>query len=83
MLTMKTVRALGAIDMGSVAADPLLRGLLVVPLLVALAVRGLLPLVLVRIGELAEVELAWLHGGRHCSADCGRSGRLFAARSAR
>lgn len=60
MLTMKTLRALGAIDTGSVLSDPLLRGLLVVPLLVALAVRGLLPLVLVRIGELAEVDLAWL-----------------------
>lgn len=60
MLSIKTMRALGAIDTGSVLADPLLRGLLVVPLLVALAMRGLLPLVLARISALAEVELGWL-----------------------
>jgi fluoroquinolone transport system permease protein len=60
MLSIKTMRALGAIDTGSVLADPLLRGLLVVPLLVALAMRGLLPLVLARVGVLAEIDLGWL-----------------------
>lgn len=60
MFQLKTLRSLSAIDGGSILADPLLRGLLLVPLVVALAVRGLLPLVLEQVAALTEVELAWL-----------------------
>ncbi|PDW03269.1 hypothetical protein [Candidatus Viridilinea mediisalina] len=60
MLQLKTLRTLSAIDRGSILADPLLRGLLLVPLMVALAVRGLLPLILEQVAALVEVELTWL-----------------------
>lgn len=60
MLRLRTYRALGAIDTGSVLADPLLRWMMVIPLMVALAVRGLLPLVAVRVSALAGVDLGWL-----------------------
>lgn len=60
MISVRSLRALGAIDAGSILADPALRLMAAVPLGVALAVRYLLPLVLVRIGELAAVDLTWL-----------------------
>jgi fluoroquinolone transport system permease protein len=60
MLRIRTLRALGAIDAGSLWADPLLRWMAALPLAVALAVRLALPLALVKVGELAGVELAWL-----------------------
>lgn len=60
MLALRTFRALGAIDTGSVVADPMLRWMAVIPLMVALAVRGLLPLAVARVGELAGVDLSWL-----------------------
>lgn len=59
MVRLRTLRALGAIDTGSVLADPMLRWLAVVPLMVALAIRAL-PLVAVRVGELAGVDLGWI-----------------------
>lgn len=61
MLSLRTFRALGALDLAGTLADPLLRWMAAVPLAVALAVRFVLPLVLVRLGELAGVELTWLH----------------------
>jgi fluoroquinolone transport system permease protein len=60
MLGRRTLRALGAIDAGSLWADPLLRWMAALPLGVALAVRAVLPLALAKVGELAGVELAWL-----------------------
>ncbi|RRR69785.1 MAG: hypothetical protein EI684_14675 [Candidatus Viridilinea halotolerans] len=60
MLKLRALHTLSALDGGNILADPLLRGLLVVPLVVALAVRGLLPLVLERVATLAEIELEWL-----------------------
>jgi fluoroquinolone transport system permease protein len=60
MLHLRTWRALGAIDTGSVWGDPMLRWMAAVPLMVALAVRGLLPLVAARVGALAGVDLAWI-----------------------
>lgn len=62
MATLRTLRALGAIDTGNVLADPLLRGLAIVPLLAALAIRVLLPGVAARAGALAGVDLTWLVG---------------------
>jgi fluoroquinolone transport system permease protein len=59
---LRTLRALGAIDTGSVLADPMLRWLAVVPLMAALAVRGLLPPVAERVGALAGVDLGWVVG---------------------
>lgn len=60
MLQLQKLRALGAIDTGSVLADPMLRWLAVVPLMAALAVRGLLALVIARLSALAGVDLGWL-----------------------
>ncbi len=60
MRTLRTLRALGALDAGSLVADPLLRWMAAIPLIVALAVRGLLPLVLARVGALAGLDLGWL-----------------------
>lgn len=60
MQTLRTMRALWAFDRGSVLGDPLLRGLALVPLMAALAIRGLLPLVAGRVGALAGVELGWI-----------------------
>jgi fluoroquinolone transport system permease protein len=60
MVRLRTLRALGALDAGSALADPLLRWMAAVPLLVALAVRLLLPLVVLRLGVLAERDLHWL-----------------------
>lgn len=60
MLPLRTLRALGAIDTGSVWGDPMLRWMAAVPLMVALAVRGLLPLAAARVGELAGVDLGWI-----------------------
>lgn len=60
MLRLRTLRALWAIDTGSVLADPLLRGLVLAPLMIALAIRGLLPIVAERVGALAGVDLGWL-----------------------
>lgn len=60
MISLRTLRALGAIDAGSLLADPTLRLMAAVPLGVALAVRFVLPLVVVRLGELAALDLAWL-----------------------
>jgi fluoroquinolone transport system permease protein len=60
MLHLKSLRALGAFDAGSVLGDPLLRGMVLIPLAVALAVRLLLPLVVTRLSALAGVDLAWV-----------------------
>jgi fluoroquinolone transport system permease protein len=60
MVRLQTLRALSAIDTGSVLADPMLRWLAVVPLMVALAIRGLLPTVAARVGALAGVDLGWI-----------------------
>lgn len=60
MLQIRALRALGAIDAESLWADLLLRWMAVLPLVVALAVRAVLPAVLVKVSELAGVELAWL-----------------------
>lgn len=60
MLRLRTLRALGAIDTSSVVADPLLRWMALIPLMVALAVRGLLPLVAARVSALAGSDLTWL-----------------------
>lgn len=60
MLRIRTLRALGAIDAGSLWADPLLRWMAALPLAVALAVRAALPLAIAKVGELAGVDLAWL-----------------------
>ena len=60
MVRLRTLRALGAIDTGSVLADPMLRWLAVVPLMAALAIRALLPTVAVRVSELAGVDLGWI-----------------------
>ena len=57
-MKMTTVwRALGPIDMKSVGRDPLLRWLLLAPLLLALALRWLFPPLLTRIGEFLGVAL--------------------------
>jgi fluoroquinolone transport system permease protein len=60
MVSTKTLRALGAMDVGSALADPLLRWMAALPLAVALAVRLALPAGLARVGELAGVDLGWL-----------------------
>jgi fluoroquinolone transport system permease protein len=60
MLHLKSLRALGAFDAGSVLGDSLLRGMVLIPLAVALAVRLLLPLVVTRLSALAGVDLAWV-----------------------
>jgi fluoroquinolone transport system permease protein len=60
MVTLRTFRALGRIDIGSVLTDPMLRGLALVPLMAALAIRLLLPAVAARVGALAGVDLGWL-----------------------
>jgi fluoroquinolone transport system permease protein len=60
MVRLRTLRALGAIDTGSVLADPMLRWLAAVPLMAALAIRGLLPSVAARVGALAGVDLDWI-----------------------
>lgn len=60
MLTLRSLRALGALDADSLLADPMLRLMALVPLGVALAVRLLLPVVIVRLGELAATDLGWL-----------------------
>jgi fluoroquinolone transport system permease protein len=60
MFQLRTLRALGAIDAGSLWSDPLLRWMVALPLAVALAVRAVLPLALAKVGELAGVDLSWL-----------------------
>jgi len=60
MLRLRTLRALGAMDTGSLLADPLLCWMAALPLVVALAVRTSLPLVIAKVGALAEVSLAWI-----------------------
>lgn len=57
MLTARRVRALGLMDGISVGRDPLLRWMLVLPPLAALAVRWVFPPLLERAGELAGVDL--------------------------
>jgi fluoroquinolone transport system permease protein len=60
MLQLKALRALGALDAHTILADPLLRSMALVPLLVALAVRLLLPPVLTRVSALAGLNLGWI-----------------------
>jgi fluoroquinolone transport system permease protein len=60
MTNIRSLRALGAMDADSLLADPLLRWMAVLPLAIALAVRFILPLASVKVGELAGVDLAWL-----------------------
>jgi fluoroquinolone transport system permease protein len=60
MFSRQTFRALGAIDAGSISGDPLLRWMIAIPLVVAFAMRLLLPSVLVRLGDLTRVELGWM-----------------------
>lgn len=60
MLRLRALRALGAMDAGSLLADPLLRWMALLPLAIALAVRLALPLVLPKLGALAALDLAWL-----------------------
>lgn len=57
MHTLRVAKALGAIDLRSVRRDPLLRWIVVLPLLVALPVRWGLPSVVRRIGGLMEMDL--------------------------
>jgi fluoroquinolone transport system permease protein len=60
MVSLRSLRALGAMDAGNLLADPILRLMAAVPLAVALAVRLALPAVIVRLGALAGVDLGWL-----------------------
>ncbi|MFV9507822.1 MAG: hypothetical protein AB4911_25010 [Oscillochloridaceae bacterium umkhey_bin13] len=60
MSTLRIFRTLSLLDSVNMLADPLLRWLLLVPIMVALAVRGLLPLVLVQLERLTETSLVWL-----------------------
>lgn len=60
MLQIRTLQALGRIDLGSLQADPLLRWMAAIPLMVALAIRNLLPLVIAQLSELAGLDLGWL-----------------------
>lgn len=60
MLTLRTLRTLSLLDGVNMLADPLLRWLLLVPIMVALAVRGLLPLVLTQLERLTALSLDWL-----------------------
>ena len=57
MLTLKTLKALGPIDLKNVQRDPLLRWMPFLPLLVAPAVRWLLPALLVRLQSLFAFDL--------------------------
>ncbi len=57
MHTLRVARALAAVDVRSVRRDPLLRWIIVLPLLVALPVRWVLPLVTRKIGALIGVDL--------------------------
>ena len=57
MHTLRVVRTLGAIDVRNVRRDPLLRWIVVLPLLIALPVRWGLPLIVQRISGLVGVDL--------------------------
>jgi fluoroquinolone transport system permease protein len=60
MQTIAKLRTLGQIDLRSALADPMLRLMLVLPLVVAAAIRLLLPALLTQVSALAEVELTWI-----------------------
>jgi fluoroquinolone transport system permease protein len=62
MQSVRWVRALGALDACSVGRDPLLRSIVLVPLLLAVAVRWLLPEPVARIGPLIGVDLSASYG---------------------
>ena len=57
MHTLRVIRTLGAIDLRNVRRDPLLRWIVVLPLLIALPVRWVLPVAVRRISELIGVDL--------------------------
>ncbi len=58
MQALKVVKGLGPIDARSIGRDALLRWLIALPVFVAVAVRWGLPLVVARMGELIEQDLA-------------------------
>ena len=57
MRAAQVVRALGPIDARSVGRDSLLRWMVALPIVVALAARLVLPLVLARLGEAIKIDL--------------------------
>jgi fluoroquinolone transport system permease protein len=61
MNTYAQLRALGALDARSVGRDSLLRAFLVLPVVVALAMRLVLPVVLARLGTLGGVAMPALY----------------------
>jgi fluoroquinolone transport system permease protein len=61
MVRLKTLRALGAVDALSVSRDSLLRGMLVVPLGLAMAARWLFPPALASAGALLPFDLQVLY----------------------
>lgn len=61
MNTLELFRRLGPLDARAVGRDTLLRGMLLLPLAVALPIRFLLPLIIAQIGLLVGVDTAGLY----------------------